>query len=107
MEIEQGDLVMSVSGQRGIVAYICDCDQCQERGYLEPRIQWEDGSGDYISQYDSEHGYPEFYRIGENVFNYNVQTSKLLGFIEDKQKDLRKTLKDLEDATGLLRKTMK
>lgn len=107
MEVKQGDLVVSIYGQQGIIAYICNCDRCEERKYHEPRIQWEDGSGDYISQYEAEHNYPSFYSIGDHIFKFNARPADLLFFIADKQKELRSLLGTIESATSLLQKVMK
>lgn len=51
--IEVGEYVR-VDGQIGKIIDICDCEQCKERGYLEPII---DNHNIYITIYDKQHDF--------------------------------------------------
>ena len=68
-EFKVGDEVITVAGIRGHIVDICNCVDCKWRGFLEPIWQREDGEEDYITKYDAEHGFDDFYRIGKYRFS--------------------------------------
>jgi hypothetical protein len=98
-----GDEVVTIYGQKGKIVYICKCDRCEKRGFCEP-IWKEDGTDEehYISNYQAESGFPNFYRIGEHRFNeFNkaaVQTE--LSKYEEVVNYLKKQLDEIEKIEG-------
>ena len=52
-EIIEGEYVR-VNGHIGKITGICDCEMCQERGYLEPIV---DNRNIYITNWDKEHNF--------------------------------------------------
>lgn len=64
-----GDEVITVEGERGYVTYVCHCERCAERGFFEP--SWEDELGEmhYISNYEAETGFGNYYKVGNYRFN--------------------------------------
>lgn len=64
-----GDEVITTDGTKGTITYICDCEQCRERGFLEP--EWEDDEGEhyYITNHEPNRGFPSYYKIGDYRFN--------------------------------------
>lgn len=65
-----GDIVETIDGVRGRIEFICDCDKCRERGFLEPCYKSDSGDyGYYITKYQAENGFPSYRRIGNYIFN--------------------------------------
>ena len=64
-----GDEVITIDGHRGKIIDICECERYQDRGFCEP--MWENETGDekYITIYDAERGFDNFYKIGKYRFN--------------------------------------
>ena len=63
-----GDEVITVDGIKGTITHICYCERCQERGFYEP--VWEDDDLDdhYISNYEADFGFHNYYKIGQYRF---------------------------------------
>lgn len=68
-EFKVGDEIITVNGTRGCIVDICDCADCRSRGFLEPIWEDEYGEEDYITIYDAENGFKDYYRIGKYRFN--------------------------------------
>jgi hypothetical protein len=75
--IKKGDIVIDCSGNVGYVVDFCECDKCKERGFFEPEITPVSGKRVYISNYDNESGYANFYRIGNRKFPEHVNLERL------------------------------
>ena len=63
-----GDEVITDVGEKGTIVDICECESCKERGFCEP--VWEDADGEWlwITDYEAEHGFRSFYKIGNYTF---------------------------------------
>lgn len=64
-----GDEVITVDGERGVITDICDCEECQKRGFSEPSWVDEDGEETWLTDYDFEHGFASYYKIGKYYFS--------------------------------------
>lgn len=67
-EFNIGDEVITAYGEKGYITYICHCERCADRGFFEP--SWEDEYDEmhYISNYEAENGFTEYYKIGKYRF---------------------------------------
>lgn len=83
--IKAGDIVISALGDRGVVEFVCDCDQCKERGFDEPRVVYDNGEKDYITDYDADHGFSRFYQIGDTVFPEHIKLEFLQRRIDEEK----------------------
>lgn len=66
-----GDKVVTTYGEVGKIVDICTCESCEKRGFYEP--MWvEDGFDDprYITCWEAETGFGEYYQIGKYRFNH-------------------------------------
>jgi len=102
MEIKVGDRVVTNLGQIGAVDLICDCENCQKRGFNEPQIKFEDGSYGYITDYDALHGFAEYYRIGNNIWQEHVLINDLASYIDDQRAIADGAISKIYDAAKLL-----
>lgn len=105
-----GDKVITSLGEIGVITGICDCDKCKERGFLEPQVKTELGTGHiWITDTDKENGFSSFYQIGEQVYGNLDDTelicdiAKVKRQIKEKQEELEELEKQLE-FVGHLRK---
>lgn len=65
-----GDKVITTTGETGVITHICDCTYCFSRGFYEPTwVNDEDGEKHYITLYDAETGFTDYYKIGEYRFS--------------------------------------
>lgn len=69
-KFELGDEVITISGKRGTIVRVCDCEMCAARGFYEP-VYLLDGENheDYISNLQAKLGFLSFYKIGKYYFN--------------------------------------
>ena len=72
-----GDKVITDDGRVGQIIDICTCDQCQERGFYEPEVEFDDGRTDYITVSNKKNGFRSFYKIGDHIFG-NLDDSYLV-----------------------------
>lgn len=63
-----GDYVEDVTGRTGYINSICQCADCEARGFYEPHVIYTDGDSDYITAYEYEKGFPSYKRIGQYEF---------------------------------------
>ena len=49
IKFHEGDFVENNDGRVGYISAICQCDECCKRGFYEPKIEYTDGSEDYIT----------------------------------------------------------
>ena len=105
-----GDEVITSTGEVGHIDWICDCDNCKERGFYEPHVEVEIGVDSiYITDNDKMRGFRSFYKIGNRVFgnidedclDYDIQSKKSQiqelqeGLIQlNAQKDVLKKIKE-------------
>ena len=85
-----GDEVLTSTGQVGRITDICTCDKCKERGFYEPKVEVEIGSGViYITDNDKRVNFRSFYKIGDQVFG-NIDEEDLLYDIESTKEQVKK-----------------
>lgn len=98
-----GDEVISTEGEKGVITYICECNKCKSRGFCEPL--WIPEGYDhefYISNYEAEHGFRDYYRIGQYRFNEfdDTRLRKEIQEHEDEIARLKKQLQVIEEIRG-------
>lgn len=96
-EFAVGDKVVTIYGVVGHVIDICRCDRCLERGFRE--LTWKiDDSGDvdWITIYDAERDFDDFYQIGKYRFGHGFDKTVLRLMIKEKETELANLKKQLE-----------
>ena len=96
-EFAVGDKVVTIYGVIGHVIDICRCDRCLERGFRE--LTWRsDADHDigWITIYDAERGFDDFYQIGKYQFDRTFKKSRIRSMIIEKEVELRRLKKQLE-----------
>lgn len=63
-----GDYVETIDGHIGYIDFICDCSECQRRGWLEPHVIYPHYDSDYIYRYEVEEPTKYYKRIGKYEF---------------------------------------
>ena len=63
-----GDRVITIYGDDGIITDICFCERCEERGFYEPEVKYNDGNTDYITNFSYKENFSSFYKIGKYTF---------------------------------------
>ena len=90
-----GDVVITNDGKTGVIKSLCTCEKCRRRGFYEPKIAIDnDAAPFYISRYDKDNGFANFYRIGNRVFG-NIDYSAA-PVIEEFISTSKETIKRLE-----------
>jgi hypothetical protein len=70
-----GDKVVTADGKKGKIISICKCLKCNERGFYEPKVEFNDGDTDYITVTDKNDGFKSYYSIGDQIFgNLNEES---------------------------------
>ena len=97
-----GDEVISADGYIGKIISICDCDRCKQRGFYEPVVEWGDGNVDWITCWEKENNFRNYYQIGDYVFGNTQLESVKLQIAEIKEKlyrleEQRDVLSDILD----------
>ena len=96
-EFAIGDKVVTIYGEVGHVVDICKCRKCVERGFYE--LTWKiDDSGDvgWITIYDAERGFDDFYQIGKYRFGHTFNKSVVRAMIIENEVELRRLKRQLE-----------
>lgn len=96
-EFNIGDEVITADGFCGEIINICECDRCKERGFLEPVVEWQDGNVDWITDWNLNNNFNNYYKIGDYIFG-NIH-------LEDLKKQisrLRSQVYQLEDQRDFL-----
>ena len=65
------------NGRIGKIKYICDCEQCKARGYLEPVIEYIHKEDEYVSCYykndlKASHNIIDLIEVGDYVNGFKV-----------------------------------
>lgn len=68
-----GDYVEDITGRIGYINLICHCKHCEEVGFYEPYVIYNNGDGDYITFYECEKGFPSYRRIGQYDFTKKAE----------------------------------
>lgn len=93
-EFNIGDEVITHYGERGTIIDICECSDCEKRGFYEPLWRGEDGNTEYITAYHLKNGFSTYYKIGKHRFG-NFDKSMLEHFISGYEKTLARLKKQL------------
>ena len=90
-EFKIGDKVITTYGEVGHITDICECEMCQLRGFNEP-VWVEDATGEehYITNWEAEYGFNEYYQIGEYRFNKLFNKGLVVREIERLESELAK-----------------
>lgn len=91
-----GDKVITSDGKKGVITSICDCEYCQRRGFLEPYVEYEDGSNGTIDIVDFENGFDDYYFIGDKVYGNLDDISELTKFIKIYQSSIKQMKKQIK-----------
>lgn len=89
IEFHIGDKVVNIFGDEGIIENICDCDQCKDRGFLEPKIRYANGDFEYITNYVYKNGLENYYIIGNNKFKEHLNIENIQSEINDTKKAIK------------------
>ena len=90
-----GDTVITKDGRYGVIESICDCDNCKERGFYEPRVKMKFGEDQiWITDTDKRNGFNNFYKIGNQVFG-NIDEECVLIAIKSKKEHIKEKQKEL------------
>lgn len=97
-----GDEVITIYGEKGKIVDICECEQCQDRGFCEP--VWVEDIDDtqyehYISNFEAKNGFRDYFKIGKYRFNsFNKDhVLKQISYHEDGIKKYKEGLKVIEE----------
>ena len=96
-EFAVGDKVVTIYGVVGHVIDICRCDRCLERGFRE-LTRRSDVNHDvgWITIYDAERGFDDFYQIGKYRFDHKFDKAVLCLMIKEKEAELASLKKQLQ-----------
>ena len=95
-DFKVGDVVMTSTGETGIIESICDCTRCRARGFYEPKVKLTEGvCGIYITNLDKEDGFKNFFKIGKYKFG-NVDKKSIERDIELETQNIKEANKRLE-----------
>jgi hypothetical protein len=84
-----GDRVITASGRKGTIVNVCSCKYCQERGFLEPEVKYDDSDyRDYIMLCDLENHFKSFYSIGDYIFGNLIPYEELEMQAQRKKQEL-------------------
>ena len=96
-EFAVGDKVVTIYGEVGHIVDICRCERCFERGFNE--LKWRsdaDHDVGWITIYDAERGFDDFYQIGKYRFSRTFNKSVVRAMIIEKEAELRRLKRQLE-----------
>ena len=91
-----GDKVITVTGLKGVVTEICNCDRCKERGFLEATVKYEDGDEANIDYYDFMRDFKYFYSIGDKVYGNLDDLEYLTNQIKECQQEINQKKKQIK-----------
>lgn len=96
-EFAIGDKVVTIYGEVGHITDICRCDRCLERGFHEPTWKIDDsGVVGWITIYDAERGFDDFYQIGKYRFDHTFNKSVVRAMIIEEEVELRRLKRRLQ-----------
>lgn len=88
-EFEVGDIVITSTGQIGIIEDLCQCDRCEARGFYEPLVKVLVGNDAiYITDNDKRVNFRSFYKIGKHIFG-NIDMDNVDYDIENENKKVQ------------------
>lgn len=81
IKFHEGDFVENNDGRVGYISAICKCDECCKRGFYEPKIEYTDGSKDYITNISVKNIPLNYKQIGIQKFSAEEHyKNKMLAF---------------------------
>lgn len=81
IKFHEGDFVENNDGRVGYISAICKCDECCKRGFYEPKIEYTDGSEDYITNISVKNIPLNYKQIGMQKFSAEEHyKNKMLAF---------------------------
>ncbi len=97
-----GDEVITTTGIKGRIVYICTCEECIKRGFDEPIWVEDDDEFEehFITNADAHRNFRGFYKIGNYIFDKEFHKDVLLTnieFYEERITDAKKRLKVIEE----------
>lgn len=96
-DFKVGDIVITSTGETGIIESICDCDRCKARGFYEPRAKViNDEDTIYITDTDKSLGFVNFYQIGKYKFG-NLDRESIVESVKYATKNVEEANKKLEN----------
>lgn len=96
--IRTGDKVITADGRVGRVTSVCECEECEKRGFFEPTYEIKGDPDEYYIMFGQyRRGFPDFYLIGKNFFGNKVSTDEMERRIAE-QKEVIEREKEKLDA---------
>jgi hypothetical protein len=96
--IRTGDKVITADGRVGRVVGVCNCIQCEERGFYE--VTWllngKQTEFEYITYTDKENGFADFYLIGRNFFGNKISPDEIESRIAEQREVVRTETEKLD-----------
>lgn len=81
IKFHEGDFVENNDGRVGYISAICKCGECCKRGFYEPKIEYTDGSEDYITNISVKNIPLNYKQIGTQKFSEKeYYKNKMLAF---------------------------
>ena len=81
IKFHEGDFVENNDDRVGYISAICKCDECCKRGFYEPKIEYTDGSEDYITNISVKNIPLNYKQIGTQKFSAEeYYKKKMLAF---------------------------
>lgn len=81
IKFHEGDFVENNDGRVGYISAICKCDECCKRGFYEPKIEYTNGSEDYITNISVKNIPLNYKQIGTQKFSAEEHyKKKMLAF---------------------------
>ena len=81
IKFHEGDFVENNDGRVGYISAICQFDECCKRGFYEPKIEYTDGSEDYITNISVKNIPLNYKQIGIQKFSAEEHyKNKMLAF---------------------------
>lgn len=105
ININVGDKVISIYGKEGIVTEICKCSLCAERGWFEPVVTFEDGQQEWINDYEANHGFTQWYQVGENIFPEHLHYDELNGILAGTLDDMKQLTQQADNLRNMIKIT--
>ena len=101
-----GDEVINIYGVKGKIIDICTCEKCEERGFYEPlwhaNNEYFDDTDYYITNYDAECGFQDYYKIGNYMFDHKFDRDGLMDAIKRQEEVLHRFNEQLKTIDSIL-----
>jgi hypothetical protein len=84
-DLKEGKYIQDYNGDVYRIDFICNCSQCRERGFSEPRLS----NGEYITQYSYKTGFIGYEATSDNILDL-LETKLSKTRVNEKLDDLFK-----------------